>query len=165
MDFPFSPGEPVITQAVDYSLRAIVVLARQGGRPCTTQALAERTETPAPYLSKLMQTLVRNGLVVSRRGVNGGFTLARKPEEMTIFDVVQAVEPLKRIRQCPLGIPQHTGGLCPLHRRLDAAIEMIENSFRDTTLADLLNDPQGPSPLCQRNAAVTYDLQSPSAGA
>ncbi len=110
----------MITQAVEYSLRAIVVLARGGDRSSTAQQLSELTEVPAPYLSKLMQTLVRHELVQSRRGVNGGFTLARKPEEMTIFDVVQAVEPLKRIRQCPLGFTQHSGTLCPLHRRLDA---------------------------------------------
>lgn len=155
----------MITQAVEYSLRAIVVLARGGDRSSTAQQLSELTEVPAPYLSKLMQTLVRHELVQSRRGVNGGFTLARKPEEMTIFDVVQAVEPLKRIRQCPLGFTQHSGTLCPLHRRLDAAMEMIEVSFRETTLADLLNDPLGPSPLCQRGVPETYELTPPNAPA
>lgn len=149
----------VITQAVEYSLRAIVAVARQGGRPCTSQQLAELTDTPAPYLSKLMQTLVRSELVQSRRGVNGGFVLARRPEEMTIYDIVQAVDPLKRIRKCPLNIADHTGVLCPLHRRLDAALETVERSFRETTLADLLNDPEGRPPLCERQSFVELDLK------
>lgn len=145
----------VITQAVEYSLRAIVALAKQGGRPYTARQLSELTETPAPYLSKLMQTLVRFELVHSRRGVNGGFVLARRPEDMTIYDVVQAVEPLKRIRKCPLKISEHSGALCPLHRRLDEALEMVERTFRETTLADLLNDPAGRPPLCERQGLVT----------
>lgn len=149
----------MITQAVEYSLRAIVALAKQGGRPCTAQQLSELTETPAPYLSKLMQTLVRFELVQSRRGVNGGFVLARRPEDMTIFDVVQAVEPLKRIRKCPLNIGEHSGALCPLHRRLDEALEMVERSFRETTLADLLNDPAGRPPLCEGQALVAIGFQ------
>jgi Rrf2 family protein len=144
----------VITQAVEYSLRAIVTLARLGDRPCTSLQLAELTEAPAPYLSKLMQTLVRCELVQSRRGVNGGFVLARRPEEMTIYDVVQAVDPLKRIRKCPLNIGAHSGALCPLHRRLDAAIESVERSFRETTVAELLNDSERRSPLCERQSLV-----------
>lgn len=150
----------MITQAVEYSLRAVVALARQGGRPCTSLLLAEVTDTPAPYLSKLLQTLVRCELVQSRRGVNGGFVLARPPEEMTIYDIVQAVDPLKRIRKCPLNIGAHTGVLCPLHRRLDAALEAVERSFRETTLADVLNDPEGRSPLCERQAFIKLDLEA-----
>lgn len=149
----------MITQAVEYSLRAIVALAKQGGRPCTGQRLAELTDAPAPYLLKLMQTLVRFELVQSRRGVNGGFVLARSPDEMTIYDVVQAVDPLKRIRKCPLNIGEHSGVLCPLHRRLDEAMEMVERSFRETTLADLLNDPDGRPPLCERQMLVALGFQ------
>jgi Rrf2 family protein len=149
----------VITQAVEYSLRAIVTLAKLGGRPCTSQQLAELTDTPAPYLSKLLQTLVRGELIQSRRGVNGGFVLARRPEEMTIYDVVQAVDAIKRIRKCPLNIGEHSGVLCPLHRRLDEALDTVERSFRGTTLADLLNDPEGRPPLCERQSLVELSLE------
>jgi Rrf2 family protein len=138
----------------------MVALARRGEEPCTAQLLSELTDTPAPYLSKLLQVLVRCGLVRSRRGVNGGFILARNPDQITIFDVVQAVEPIKRIRRCPLNIGEHSGGLCPLHRRLDDAAEIVERSFRETRLADLLNDPEGRPPLCEKNAVVTLQIGS-----
>lgn len=149
----------MITQAVEYSLRAIVALAKEGGRPLTSLQLSELTDTPAPYLSKLMQTLVRFELVQSRRGVNGGFVLSRRPEEITIYDVVQAVDPLKRIRKCPLNMGEHAGALCPLHRRLDEALETVERSFRETTLADLLNESAGRPALCERQAVVTVGFQ------
>ncbi|RIK86524.1 MAG: transcriptional regulator [Planctomycetota bacterium] len=153
----------MITQAVEYSLRAMVTLAKREGQPCTAQLLAELTDTPVAYLSKLMQVLVRAELVNSRRGVNGGFILAKKPAAMTIFDVVQAVEPIKRIRQCPLKISEHAGVLCPLHRRLDAAIAMVEHTFRETTLADLLNESEGRRPLCDRSSPITLRIDEPGA--
>jgi Rrf2 family protein len=88
-----------------------------------------------------MQGLARQGLVNSQRGLHGGFSLARAPEEMTIYEVVQAVDPIPRITRCPLNLPAHKHELCALHCRLDEAAAQVERSFRESTLADLLNKP------------------------
>ena len=136
----------LISQTVEYSLRAAVTLAQCGSAPCTAQRLSEITDVPKPYLAKVMQELVRAGLVNSRRGLHGGFELARSPADLTIWDIIEAVEPFQRILKCPLGISAHAGGLCPLHRRLDDAMEFVERSFRATTLAELLRDASGRSP-------------------
>ena len=77
-----------------------------------------------------MQGLVRANIVTSRRGLHGGFVLAKAATDLTIWEVVDAVEPIKRIRECPLEISSHNGELCPLHRRLDNAIAQVEESFR-----------------------------------
>jgi Rrf2 family protein len=154
-------GDHVISQTVEYSLRAVVALAYRGSEPCTAQQISEQTEVPAPYLAKLMQSLVRSGLVNSRRGLHGGFVLAKNPQEITIWDVVDAIEPFQRIRECPLRISAHAGGLCPLHRRLDEAMETAEASFRGTTIAELLNAPGGKAPLCERPGVVTLDVATP----
>jgi Rrf2 family protein len=151
----------MISQTVEYSLRAAVALAQSGNSPCTAQRLSEITEVPRPYLAKVMQELVRARLVNSRRGLHGGFELAKRPNELTIWDIVEAVEPLQRIRQCPLRIGAHSGGLCPLHRRLDDAMELVERSFRATTLAELLRDAAGRSPLCERTNMVSLSLAVP----
>src|SRR3989337_187432 len=116
-DYSFLRCANVISQTVEYSLRAIVALAQRGGEPCTAQRISELTDVPGPYLAKLMQGLVRSGLVYSRRGLHGGFILAKSPKELTIWDVVDAVEPFQRIRAGPLRIGAHRPGLCPLHRR------------------------------------------------
>jgi Rrf2 family transcriptional regulator, nitric oxide-sensitive transcriptional repressor len=63
--------------------------------------------------------------------------------------VVNTVEPIRRIRQCPLGIAAHGARLCPLHARLDSAMEMIENAFRGASIADVLSEPSGSRPLCR----------------
>ena len=88
-------------------------------------------------------------MVNSRRGLGGGFTLARPAEDMTVLEVVNAVDPIKRIDRCPLEIESHGSMLCPLHKRLDEATELVETSFASTTIAELLSDPGRSTPLCQ----------------
>ena len=139
----------MISQTVEYALRAIVTIANHEGRPCTAQRIAEITQVPSAYLSKLMQGLVRSGLVSSQRGLHGGFVLTQPPTDLSIWEIVEAVEPFQRIHECPLGISSHGNTLCPLHRRLDTAMEMVEQSFRNTTVAEVLAQPGSVTPLCE----------------
>jgi Rrf2 family protein len=104
---------------------------------------------PPSYLSKVLQALGRGGIVKSQRGVGGGISLARKPEELTILEVVNAVEPIQRIKTCPLGLKSHGVRLCPLHRRIDDALAHVEAAFGGTTLAEVLAEPTHSPPLCE----------------
>jgi Rrf2 family transcriptional regulator, nitric oxide-sensitive transcriptional repressor len=115
----------------------------------TTQQIAGRTKVPANYLSKVLQGLARAGVVHSQRGLNGGFTLNRPTATLTIWDVVHAVDAIKRIDTCPLGLEEHGKELCSLHRRLDEAMAMIEKVYRDTTVAELLSEENKSMPLCE----------------
>lgn len=139
----------MISQTVEYALRAVVFLATEDGKPQTTEQIANATKVPPAYLSKVLQSLVRAGLLRSQRGIGGGITLARSADELTILEVVNVVDPIQRIPVCPLGISTHGANLCPLHRRLDNAMASVENAFRDTTLADLLSEPNPSVPLCE----------------
>ena len=138
----------MFSQTVEYALRAAVFLASRPGEPATTEEVAERTMVPAAYLAKILQGLARAGIVRSQRGVGGGVMLAKPPSELTILEVVNAVEPIKRIRTCPLGLPTHGARLCPLHRRVDAAMAQVEAAFGGTTLAEVLGETSGSIPLC-----------------
>jgi Rrf2 family protein len=125
-----------------------VYLADQVPAARTTEQIAAATRVPPAYLSKVLQNLARGGIVTSLRGLHGGFLLARKPEEVTILEVVTAVDPIRRIRECPLGFAAHGVNLCPLHRRLDDALASVEKAFRDSTLAEVLAEPSRSVPLC-----------------
>jgi Rrf2 family protein len=141
----------MFSQTTEYALRAVVYLAAQQGQARTAQQIAEVTRVPAGYMAKVMQGLTRAGLVHSQRGLHGGFTLTRPPAELTVFDVVQAVDPLQRIRGCPLDIKGHVN-LCPLHRRMDHAISLVEDALKRSTIAELLTEPSAargiPAPRC-----------------
>ena len=139
----------MFSQTVEYALRAVVFLADQAPDACTTDQISEATQVPKPYLSKVLQNLGRSDIVRSTRGIGGGVSLVKTPEELTILDVVDAVEPIVRIETCPLGLKSHGKHLCPLHRRMDDALAMVQEAFQKTTLAEVLSEPTRSTPLCE----------------
>jgi Rrf2 family nitric oxide-sensitive transcriptional repressor len=136
----------MFSQTIEYALRAMVWLADHRDTPLTTVQIADAAQVPAAYLSKVLQSLGRAGLVQAQRGKHGGFTLAKPADRLTILEVVNAVEPLRRIRTCPLALEGHRARLCPLHRKLDDSLVLMEQAFGDTHLSDLLQDSV--RPLC-----------------
>lgn len=135
----------MISQTAEYALRAMVYLAGQTD-PQTTAQIAATTRVPAGYLAKVMQSLSRAKLVHAQRGLRGGFTMAVDPESLTVLQVVNAVDPVRRFPECPLGL--HGIQLCPLHRKLDDAVLALEAAFGSTTIAEILSVPTGSKPLC-----------------
>ena len=138
----------MISQTVEYALRAVVHLAGEAPAARTTDQVALATCVPRAYLSKVLQSLRRAGLVHSRRGIGGGMTLTKSAADLTILEVVNAVEPIQRIRTCPLDLAAHGVHLCPLHRRLDNAMALVEEAFQNSTLAEVLAEPSRSMPLC-----------------
>lgn len=139
----------MFSQTVEYALRAMVCLASESPAARTTQQIAEVTKVPAAYLAKVIQSLNRAGLVHSQRGIGGGVSLMRAPNQISILEVVNAVDPIPRIQSCPLGLESHGVNLCPLHRRVDNAMAMVEKAFRSTTLAEVIAEPSDSVPLCE----------------
>ena len=144
----------MFSQTVEYALRAVVHLAYEAPVPRTTAQIAAATRVPRDYLAKILQNLVKTGVVSTRRGVGGGVALVKPPADLTILEVVRAVEPggVQRITTCPLGLAAHGARLCPLHKRLDAAIGTVEAAFGGVTLAQILAEPGDSVPLCDTAA-------------
>lgn len=138
----------MFSQTVEYALRAAVHLAMKSPEAQTTAEIAEATKVPLAYLSKVLQGLREKGIVHLQRGLGGGVSLARMPAELTILDIVNAVEPIQRIKTCPLQLKSHGANLCALHSRMDASLKSMEEAFADTTLAELLLESNPSVPLC-----------------
>ena len=75
--------------------------------------------------------------------------MERAPNEISVLDVVNAVDPVRRIESCPLELAHHDEELCPLHRRLNAAIALVEESFGATRISELLQDPERAHARCE----------------
>lgn len=136
-------------QSVEYALRAVVWLAAHPESTVSTPDIARSTKVPPGYMSKVLQSLARAGLVASNPGRTGGFRLARAPEAISVLDVVNAVDTFERIRQCPLGLKSHRHGLCPLHRRLDRVAGMVEQAYAETTIAEVVAETEPLKALCE----------------
>jgi Rrf2 family protein len=145
----------MFSQTAEYALRAMTMLAEldPNGPSATAERISAVTRVPRSYLSKVMRDLARAGLVDSQRGPNGGFVLGRPAEQITILQVLAAVDPIHRITSCPLGRPDHVK-LCPLHRRLDAAIAQVEGVLGRTTLGELVTQGTKGCPMMDPTPAV-----------
>jgi Rrf2 family nitric oxide-sensitive transcriptional repressor len=122
----------MFSQTVEYALRAMVQLGADAPKASTTKEIAGRTKVPSAYLAKVLQSMRRAGLIHSRRGVGGGVTLARSPKDISLLDVIDAVEPLKRARG------KTRSATTPLQRALDAALGQVRDTFAGISLADML---------------------------
>jgi Rrf2 family protein len=138
----------MISQTAEYALRAVLYLGNHEGMALTTHQIAKATRLPAGYLSKVLQSLGKAGIVHSQRGLHGGFTLTRDMKELTLLDVVNAVDPLHQVNCCPLGIPSHQKKLCPLHQRLAEVVDNTEKIFSEVSFAEILKEEGERSDPC-----------------
>lgn len=138
----------MFSQTQEYALRAVIWLASHANSGAFGNTrIAKETAVPPSYLAKILQELARVGILTSRRGVGGGFTLDRDPDCLTVLEVINAVDPLKRITTCPLGLKTHGGNLCPMHARLDEAMSMVEEALGNSTIREMMSKPGRPFPL------------------
>ena len=148
----------MLTQTADYALRALIYLAHcpEDGYH-QTRDLAEALNVPPNYLGKILQLLGRRKLVESQRGMNGGFRLSRLPEQVRLFDVLDAIDAVPTDPQCPLLSGGRQIELCALHRRFAAMTAAYVRFLKETTLADVLQSGSLPA-ACPGPAHLPRDV-------
>lgn len=142
--------QEMFSQTQEYALRAVIWLAGHIDEgPVDNGRIADETSVPPSYLSKVLQSLTRGEILTSRRGVGCGFVLARDPDTLTVLDVINVVDPLKRISTCPLGLKTHGTNLCPMHARLDNALSLVEQALGSSTIREVMSEPGRPLPMVE----------------
>lgn len=129
------------SNAAGYAIRALTQLAlsqSESGQPSPVKELAEREKIPQHFLGKVFQTLTRAGILASTRGPHGGFALARPASQITLYEIVQAIDGTAALESCVIGLAgcseQHP---CPHHYRWKPVRDQIRNYLQGTTLEDL----------------------------
>jgi Rrf2 family protein len=140
----------------DYASRALLSLALHTGQtnPTSVRDIAERTGLPQPYLEQILLALKGAGLVRSKRGVGGGYVLARPPEAITIGQIVSAVE--GPIVAGDFGEPHQNGacdheGQCVLLSLWADVGDYMRRHLDSFTLADMVAQAQGMGPDASAN--------------
>jgi Rrf2 family protein len=106
-----------LTRKGEYAIRGIIYLAQQPpGRVSLISEIAAAAEVPQTFLAKIFQSFAKLGLVTSSRGTGGGFVLARPASQITLREVVEAVEGPILPNRCLLGSACDRGGPCRVHR-------------------------------------------------
>ena len=130
-------GYPVLSLRSRYALRALTYLAEQAPAPQTTEQIASATGLPWATLAKILQVLSHAGIVRTQRGVGGGIELVRQPQQLSVKEVVDALDP----SSCSA---IHTGmhnAKC-LQRRLQVVMALAERVLQETTVAELVPHDQ-----------------------
>jgi len=130
-----------ITRAGEYGVLGLMNLARRApGRVAMIEEVSRAEKIPKSFLAKIFQDLARGGLVRSNRGAGGGFALARRPSQITVLEIIEAIEGEIVFQRCKLAKPDcgHTGGcaLCGLYER---AQEGVKEVLSRTTLRALVS--------------------------
>jgi Rrf2 family protein len=128
-----------ISAKVDYAVRAAIELAAAGGDPIKGEQIADAQEIPLKFLENILGELKHTGIVASRRGAQGGYWLAKPAEDVTLADIVRAVEgPLASVRGQGPETLKYKGEAIPLQNVWIALRANIRAIMDDTSLADVV---------------------------
>lgn len=131
----------VPTRRTDYGIRALLYLAQQQGGPSKAGEISEAMEIPTGFLHQVMQELQRSGLVTSRPGRTGGYSLAIAPEDITVRRIVEALEGPLEAQECALrGGPCRWQDVCALHWVWSGAQQALVTALDAATLAQVVAD-------------------------
>ena len=130
-----------VSAKADYAVRAMVTLAADGAdkAPVKGDRIAEAQEIPLRFLENILGELRHAGLVQSRRGMDGGYWLAKPPDDVTLAEIIRAVEgPLASVRGEPPNELSFTGAAKPLREVWIALRANIRDILESVTLADVV---------------------------
>ena len=131
-----------VSKLTDYATVVMTCLLDAGDGVLSAQSLAERARLEVPTVSKLLKQLAQADLVVSTRGINGGYRLARAPERITIADIVTAMEGPIGMTECSA----HAGSCdhelhCGVRVNWQRINQAIAGALAGVTLADMVKSP------------------------
>jgi Rrf2 family protein len=129
-----------ITRETDYAVRCVLYLSERPGEKIAISDIAKAMEIPPTFLPKIVQKLVPRGILESTKGVGGGVRLLRSPKEISLFDIVEAIEGTLGINVCVVENSEcGRSPRCSVHPVWVDLQQVIENKLRSCTFQHLLS--------------------------
>lgn len=126
-----------------YGLQAMLYIAMYSSRDKNVglTEIAENQEIPKHFLSKILQELVRNDLIESMKGPNGGFKLKHRAEDIALIQIIAAIDGLDVFTQCGIGFKKCSDDHpCPIHHDYKKVRDKVHDLFETKTLKELTED-------------------------
>jgi Rrf2 family protein len=131
----------LITRETDYAVRTVLYLARDRDRTANVAEVAHAMQIPKSFLAKVLQRLVRHHILTSMRGVNGGFRLARKPSEISLLTIMEAVQGPAAINVCAIDNKRcRLSATCSVHPVWVEIRQELEKRLKRQTIDKLVAD-------------------------
>ncbi len=133
----------LITRASEYAILSLILLSKADS-PQDSETLSTKLAISKSFLAKVLQTLAKNGILKSYKGVNGGFVLIKEPININMLDVMSSVEgKAPAVFDCSSsmnGCPSTRANICSLWPFLNKLQGKIDSFLADLTLADILEE-------------------------
>jgi FeS assembly SUF system regulator len=128
-----------LNRLTDYAIVAMSKMSHDLDNVRTTTQISLETAVPIPTIAKLLNALVKGGLVISHRGASGGYTLSRPAEDITAAEIIQAVEGPISLTACVDGSDEECGIQfdCPMCGNWNKVNQAIHKALTEVTLAEL----------------------------
>jgi len=133
----------MFSKACEYALRAVLYVSSKAGKgpkPGIAE-IAKEIDAPAAFTGKILQTLVREGILSSVKGPNGGFFLSPDSKPISLGSIVMAIDGTDVLHTCTLGLKECSDKFpCPLHDEIKSYKERLRVIIRETTVQELMGD-------------------------
>lgn len=132
-----------LNRLTDYAVVVMSQMALRGGETRSAQQISDDTGVPLPTVAKLLNLLGRAKLVSSQRGASGGYTLSGEPEEITVAQIIQAMEGPIALTACVDGATDCCGSeaFCPMRGNWNRVNDAIRDALTSVTLAEMMAVP------------------------
>lgn len=129
----------LVTRETDYAIRTVLYLANDANRMTSVTEIAQATEVAKIFLAKLLQRLVKHGILISSRGAAGGFQLAKKPSAITLLDITVAMQGPAGINVCAIDSSRCSrSSFCSVHPVWVDVRKEVEKKLQKMTISRLM---------------------------
>ena len=134
----------MLSSTAEYALRIMVALARRQAEVYLKgKEIAKEAEVSEAYTAKILNALNRAGLVRAQKGLKGGYLLGKPAQEISLFDIIHAVDPFTTFNQCPFGVAEHRAP-CLLRKKLDNVYAEFQKIFKECSLSEFSKNRDQP---------------------
>lgn len=135
----------MFSTSCQYGLQGMLYIAMHSSKDDNVGLIeiAENQEIPRHFLSKILQQLVKAGLLESMKGPNGGFKLSKKPEKITLLQIIKAIDGLDIFTQCGIGFKKCSDDHpCPIHHDYKTVRDKVYELFKKKTLKEVIYEAE-----------------------
>ena len=140
----------MLSNTCKYAIRALIYLGKnsEDGSRIGIKKISADLMIPTPFLGKILQNRVKQKILVSTKGPNGGFGLGKKTEEISLYDIVKIVDGEDFFKNCLIGLnPCATHAIdnkpCPVHKRFGSIRQELCKFYQETSVAAIIADMSG----------------------
>ena len=140
----------MLSNTCKYAVRALIYLGKYSadGTKIGIKKISSDLLIPTPFLGKILQNLVKQGILISTKGPNGGFGIGKKTTEISLYDIVVIIDGEDFFKNCLIGLHpcathENNEKPCPVHARFGPIRAQLMLFYQETTIADILGDMSG----------------------